>query len=179
MIFFRRVVRRIIKYTIDCVAYIHPSNYSMLMTRYLRSLGCQIEGDFRYIHPSAQIDSYDWKAIQIGKGVTISQEVMLLTHDFSSTNGAVSLGQVITPGRGEFYEVRPIKIGSNCFIGARAFLLPGTVLGENCIVGAGAVVRGQFERNSVLVGNPAIVVGDTISWAKKRSASTTKRIVQS
>jgi serine acetyltransferase len=36
--------------------------------------------------------------------------------------------------------------------------LPGTTVGDNCIIGAGSVVRGNFPENSVIVGNPAKVV---------------------
>jgi serine acetyltransferase len=39
--------------------------------------------------------------------------------------------------------------------------LPNTTIGDNCIVGAGSIVRGQFPENSVIVGNPAKVVMST------------------
>ncbi len=32
------------------------------------------------------------------------------------------------------------------------------MLGDGCVVGAGAVVAGEFEDNSVIVGNPARVI---------------------
>ncbi|WP_367280882.1 hypothetical protein [uncultured Dubosiella sp.] len=37
-------------------------------------------------------------------------------------------------------------------------MLKGTVLGDNCVVGAGAVVSGQFEENCVIVGNPGKII---------------------
>ena len=52
---------------------------------------------------------------------------------------------------------KPIKIGKNCFIGCNSIILKGTELGDGCVVGAGAVVAGKFEPNSVIVGNPARV----------------------
>ena len=51
-----------------------------------------------------------------------------------------------------------IKIGDNVFIGNNCTLLPNTTVGDNCIIGAGSVVRGKFPDNSVIVGNPAKVV---------------------
>jgi serine acetyltransferase len=33
-----------------------------------------------------------------------------------------------------------------------------TIIGDNCIVGAGSVVRGHFPENSVIIGNPAKIV---------------------
>jgi carbonic anhydrase/acetyltransferase-like protein (isoleucine patch superfamily) len=44
-------------------------------------------------------------------------------------------------------------------IGIDAILLPGTEIGKDCIVGARAVVRGTIPDNSLVVGNPAKVVG--------------------
>lgn len=58
------------------------------------------------------------------------------------------------------YEVwiknNPIVIGKRCWIGANATILPGVNLGDNVIVGAGAVVTKSFPSNSVLVGVPAV-----------------------
>ena len=49
-----------------------------------------------------------------------------------------------------------IKRGAS--IGANATVLPGLVLGENCMVGAGAVVTRDVPDNAVVVGNPARIV---------------------
>lgn len=49
-------------------------------------------------------------------------------------------------------------IGKNCFIGCNSIILKGTVLGDGCVVGAGAVVCGKFEDNCVIAGNPAKVI---------------------
>jgi len=53
---------------------------------------------------------------------------------------------------------RPIKIGKNCWIGANAVILPGVELGDNVIVGAGAVVTNSFPDNVIVAGNPATIV---------------------
>ena len=41
------------------------------------------------------------------------------------------------------------------WIGANATILPNLIIGENCIIGAGAVVTKDVQDNSVIVGNPA------------------------
>lgn len=61
------------------------------------------------------------------------------------------------------YETQPmikkiVKIGNNVFIGDKAMILPGTTIGDNCIVGAGSVVKGDFESNSLIAGNPARII---------------------
>ena len=52
----------------------------------------------------------------------------------------------------------PVEIGPGSWLGAGAVILPGTRLGRNTVVGAGAVVRGTFPDHSVLAGIPATVV---------------------
>lgn len=50
------------------------------------------------------------------------------------------------------------RIGRNCFLGMGARVQAGTILGDGCIVGANAVVRGEFPPYSVIVGAPGRVV---------------------
>lgn len=53
----------------------------------------------------------------------------------------------------------PISIGSFCWIGMNAVILPGVELGDFTIVGAGAVVTKSFtEGYCVLGGNPATII---------------------
>lgn len=52
----------------------------------------------------------------------------------------------------------PVRIGSGCWIGANAVILPGTVLGRNVVVAAGSVVRGEFPDHCVVGGVPAKVL---------------------
>ncbi len=51
-----------------------------------------------------------------------------------------------------------VSIGSGSWIGANAVILPGTVLGRNTVVAAGAVVRGTFPDHVVIGGVPAKVL---------------------
>ena len=55
----------------------------------------------------------------------------------------------------EKFETTVVKRGAS--IGANATILPGLTLGENCIVGAGAVVTRSVPDHAVVVGNPARV----------------------
>lgn len=47
------------------------------------------------------------------------------------------------------------RIGNNCWIGAGAVLLDGTELGDNCIVVANSVLSRRYPPNSILQGSPA------------------------
>jgi len=52
----------------------------------------------------------------------------------------------------------PVIIGDGSWLGTGVVILPGTELGKNVVVAAGAVVRGVFPDHCVLAGVPAKVV---------------------
>jgi acetyltransferase-like isoleucine patch superfamily enzyme len=54
-------------------------------------------------------------------------------------------------------RVAPVHIGDNVWIAAGSILLPGTTIGENSVVGAGAVCMRAFPANKIILGNPAKV----------------------
>jgi UDP-2-acetamido-3-amino-2,3-dideoxy-glucuronate N-acetyltransferase len=50
-------------------------------------------------------------------------------------------------------------VGRGASIGANATILPGVAIGQNAMVGAGAVVTHDVPANAIVVGNPARIVG--------------------
>lgn len=50
--------------------------------------------------------------------------------------------------------INPI-IGNNVYVAANATVIGGITIGDNTVIGAGAVVIDSCEKNSVMVGNPA------------------------
>lgn len=153
---------------IKIIEYLDTDLYLKMYTRYLSKCGINIIGTPKFISGSVYFDGNNYSKITIGDNTIISREVMLLTHDYSITAGLASIGKKIDRHQGELYFSSPITIGDNCFIGARASLLPGTSLGDNVIVGAGAVVKGEIPENSIVVGNPAKVIGTTSDWVIKQ-----------
>ena len=55
-------------------------------------------------------------------------------------------------------SARPIRIGSDVWIGGGAVILPGVTIGDRSVVGAGSVVAHSVPADCVAVGNPARVV---------------------
>ena len=53
---------------------------------------------------------------------------------------------------------KPVRIGENCWIGAGALIMPGVTIGDNTVIGAGSVVTKDIPANVVAVGNPCRVV---------------------
>lgn len=59
--------------------------------------------------------------------------------------------------RGDEDEIAhaPIYIKNGAFIGARTIILKGVTIGENAVIGAGAVVTKDVPSNEIWAGNPA------------------------
>lgn len=54
---------------------------------------------------------------------------------------------------------RPVRIGSNVWIGGGAILLPGVSVGDDALIGAGSVVTRDVPAGATVVGNPARIIG--------------------
>ena len=63
--------------------------------------------------------------------------------------------------------IKNVKIGNNCFIGAKAIILPGVSIGDNVIVGAGSVVTKNIPSNVVVAGNPAKIIMSIDEFTQK------------
>lgn len=49
------------------------------------------------------------------------------------------------------------EVGENCWIGAGAVIMPGVTIGDNSVIGAGSVVTKDIPANVVAYGNPCRV----------------------
>lgn len=103
---------------------------------------------------------YARKKIVIGENTCIGGNCKILDNDFHpiDVGDRLKLLQDAHGGDSDLVPSREIRIGKNCFIGCNSIILKGTALGNNCVVGAGAVVSGVFEANTVIAGNPARVI---------------------
>ncbi len=52
----------------------------------------------------------------------------------------------------------PVIIGNNVWIGEKAAIMPGVVIGDNVIVGANSVVTKSIPANCIVVGCPAKII---------------------
>lgn len=96
--------------------------------------------------------------IVIGDNVQITNNVRFANH------GA---GWVLRRKYPEFDCFGKIVIGNNVYIGNNSMIMPGVVISDNVIVGAGSVVTKSIEENCVVAGNPARVIGTVFEFEKK------------
>lgn len=114
---------------------INKKAYIKYFPKYLSWLGIDIDcihTKGTWISPSVFFDSSHYENISIGKNVTISFGVTVLTHDFSIVHAARSLDKKVSD-----IIYRRVEIGNNVFIGAHSLILPGTTIGDNSIIGGG------------------------------------------
>ena len=96
---------------------------------------------------------YARKKIVIGNDTNIGGNVKIFDNDFHPIDA-----KALLEDDKEQIGTSPVYIGKNCFIGCNVIILKGSKIGDNCVVGAGAVVSGCFEDNTVIAGNPARVI---------------------
>lgn len=90
---------------------------------------------------------FDRGGIEIGDDTFIAPKVNLIT-----------LNHVVNPYERSSTYAKPIKIGKRVWIGIAATVLPGVTIGDNSIIGAGAVVTKDVPTNVVVAGNPAKII---------------------
>ena len=104
---------------------------------------------------------YARQGIYIGDNTCVGGNCKIRDNDFHLIDAEERLrllNDVHGGDASDLIPTREIHIGKNCFLGCNSIILKGTVLGDGCVVGAGAVVSGKFEDNCVIAGNPARVI---------------------
>lgn len=136
------------------------------------------------IYPGARMETHNGGEIMIGDNCSIGQNFHIISNETRldiGRNTTISSNVFITNTEHDYKKIgmhileQPLlngktQIGENCFIGFGASIQAGTVLGNHCIVGTNAVVRGTYPDYSVIVGVPARVVRryneETGEWDK-------------
>ena len=113
---------------------------------------------------------YARELIEIGDDTVVGANCKIFDNDFHSLNPDERRRDVY-----DHLVTRPVKIGRNVFIGCNSIILKGTVIGDNCVIGAGSVVHGTFGPNCTIAGNPARVIKNHESAGKKTGKTKEKQ----
>ena len=98
----------------------------------------------------------------IPSGVTIEDDVFIGPHAcFTNDRVPKAVGD---------WEITPTLVKKGTSIGANATIICGVTIGENALVGAGAVVTKDVPANAIVVGAPARKIG-----SRKPEGKTKKR----
>ena len=102
-------------------------------------------GDGNYFNRNLKIDACNY--VEIGNENMFGPDVYIADSNHAFRPGVSPKTLPMQKGT--------VKIGSNCWIGAKAIILKDVELGDGCVVAAGAVVTKSFPAGSVIKGVPA------------------------
>lgn len=105
--------------------------------------------------------------IKLGERVFINSNVMMvdlggiiIEDDVLIGPGAyiLSVNHKLNPQQRKELDLKPVLIKKNAWIGAKATICPGIVIGENAVVAAGAVVTKDVPENTMVAGIPTKII---------------------
>lgn len=102
--------------------------------------------------------------ILIGEGTLIGSKVYIGDHSHGSYLNLLEYKKQlnIPPRWRPLSDIKPIKIGKNCWIGDGVVILAGSEIEDNCVIAANSVVKGKFVANSIIGGAPAKIIKEMI-----------------
>jgi len=117
-------------------------------------------GEGTHISHPIYFDRLNPWLITIDDYATLAPYVAVITHDASLAHhtSQTRLGCVI--------------VGKRVHVGVGAILLPGTNIGDDSVIAAGAVVHGEIPPGSLVIGNPAKVspIRSAAAWQRASAA---------
>ncbi len=104
------------------------------------------------------------REVRLNRGATICAYTEVSIGDYSMVGEFVSIRDAnhgIARGdlvRNQPHDARPIRIGSDVWIGRGACILPGVTIGDGVIIGANSIVTKDIPANTIAAGIPAKVI---------------------
>lgn len=117
---------------------------------YAKKIGVHMGADVHIYGDCYKMFGTEPWAIKLGSHVHITDGVRFVNHD-----GGTLVFRHLVP---DLEITKKISVGDYVYIGIQSIIMPGVHIGNNCIIGAGAVVTRDIPDNSVAVGVPARVI---------------------
>lgn len=92
-------------------------------------------------------------SVKIGKDVLFGSNVLISDNEHGTDPEMEGV-----PYRDQPLKTKPVEVGDGCWICEDAKILGGAHIGEQCVVAAGAVVKGTYPARSMIAGMPAKVI---------------------
>ena len=93
------------------------------------------------------------RSVIIGDNVLIGSGCIITDTDAHPINWRLR-----REGRDDLKAIEPVIIGNDVFIGARSIILKGVSIGDRAVIGAGSVVCKDVPADTIVAGNPAVIV---------------------
>ena len=136
------------------------------------------------IYHGCDIQLFKGAELEIGAPCVMNNGVEIICMDRISigSNCLISRGVVIRDNDGGhqvlidgYKATAPVEIGNHVWIGQGAMILKGSKIGDNAIIGAGAIVQGRVKAGSLVMADPSrtfakISTGHTNSSPRNRYA---------
>ncbi len=113
-------------------------------TYILNSFGMFQIGDNSHLGAFCYVNACYGRVI-IGNNVAVGPGTKIIAY-----SNHYEKGKLVT----EIKQKQDIIIGSNVFIGANSTILPGSIIHDNIIIGAGSIVKGELQENAIYGGTP-------------------------
>jgi acetyltransferase-like isoleucine patch superfamily enzyme len=157
------------------------SSYAFLHYQSRRPVGLRIgsntgiyHGSFFELGPEGEVEIGDYcslvGAIIATKGRVVIGDYGLIAHEVVIADEVVAIPPIAGASTSTPRAAATTIIGANVWIGARAAILGGIVIGESAVIGAASVVTEQVPPFAIVAGNPARIVGTCFARDKGREA---------
>jgi acetyltransferase-like isoleucine patch superfamily enzyme len=121
----------------------------------------------------------DNSSVNIGNGLVCNDAILM--HAYENTNITIkddclfANPKIYTSDMHAIYDLssgerinkaKDVVIGNTVWIARDVIILKNTFIDDGCVIGAGSVVVGKKDRNSIIAGNPAKIIKTGIRWSR-------------
>lgn len=89
--------------------------------------------------------------VEIGEGTILGENVKIYDHNHKFAQDDKDI-------KNQGFSIGQVRVGKHCWVGSNVVLLKDSDIGDNCVIGAGCIVQGKIEANSIVKTNQNYVL---------------------